>query len=212
MLELASLGAKVLATRSVEMAKKYQVNLIVRSSMSIAEGTLVKEEVNVENTYISGLAMDKNVASISVIGVMNKPGTAFKLFQTLSKEKISVDIILQSIGRDKTKDISFTVTKQDLPNAVRVLMANKTALGFDSLSFDDKIVKLSVVGAGMATNPGVASMLFEALYNGGINIMMISTSEIKISVLIDERDADNAANCVHTRFFSSAAAFSVAQQ
>jgi aspartate kinase len=202
MLELASLGAKVLATRSVELAKKYQVNLVVRNSMSMEEGTLVKEEAIVENTYVSGLALDKNVASVSVIGVRNKPGTAFKLFQTLAKAKISVDIILQSIGRDKTKDISFTVAKQDLQQAVQVLQAGKDSLGFESLSYDDSIVKLSVVGAGMASNPGVASMLFEALYNGGINIMMISTSEIKISVLIDARDADNAANAVHSRFFS----------
>ncbi|MDR3239230.1 MAG: aspartate kinase [Clostridiales bacterium] len=201
MLELASLGAKVLATRSVEMAKKYQVNLVVRSSMTAAEGTLIKEDVVVENTYVSGLALDKDVASISVIGIKNQPGMAFKLFSMLAKEKISVDIILQSIGRDKSKDISFTVAKSDLQNTLDKLMENKDRIGFERLTHDDKIVKLSVVGAGMASNPGVASMMFEALYNAGINIMMISTSEIKISVLIDERDADLAANYAHERFF-----------
>ncbi|MDR1559528.1 MAG: aspartate kinase [Clostridiales bacterium] len=206
MLELASLGAKVLATRSVELAKKYQVMLVVRSSMSDAEGTFVKEEAKVESTYISGLAMDKNVASISVIGIRNKPGMAYKMFSLLAKEKIIVDIILQSIGRGATKDIAFTVTKNDLPNAVKLLTDNQPKLGFESISYDDKIVKVSVVGAGMASHPGVASMLFEALYAGGINIMMISTSEIKISVLIDEREADAAANVVHDRFFSGAAA------
>jgi aspartate kinase len=202
MLELASLGAKVLASRSVEMAKKYQVRLVVRSSMSMSEGTIVKEDALVENTYISGLAIDKDVASISVIGIKNEPGMAFKLFSLLAKEKIIVDIILQSIGRDKTKDISFTVALSDLEDTLALLNENHPLLGFERLAHDDRIVKLSVVGAGMASHPGVASMLFEALYNAGINIMMISTSEIKISVLIDERDADAAANFVHDRFFN----------
>ena len=206
MLELASLGAKVLAARSVELAKKYQVELVVRSSMSDAPGTIVKEETKVESTYISGLAMDNDVASISVMGIKNEPGMAYKVFSLLARQSIVVDIILQSIGRDATKDIVFTVTKRDLSHAVELLYRNKAVLGFESLSYDDKIVKLSVVGAGMASNPGVASMLFEALYTGGINIMMISTSEIKISVLIDEREAEAAANAVHDRFFTSAAA------
>ncbi|MDR2649062.1 MAG: aspartate kinase [Clostridiales bacterium] len=206
MLELASLGAKVLATRSVELAKKYQVPLVVRSSMSDAEGTIVKEEAKVESTYISGLAMDKNVASISIIGIRNEPGMAYKMFSLLAKRKIIVDIILQSIGRGATKDIAFTVTKNDLPLAVKLLTDNRTKLGFEDISYDDRIVKVSVVGAGMASHPGVASMLFEALYAGGVNIMMISTSEIKISVLIDEREAEAAANMVHDRFFTGSAA------
>ena len=206
MLELASLGAKVLATRSVELAMKYQVPLVVRSSKSDEEGTIIREDVKVESTYISGLAMDKDIASISVIGIKNKPGMAYKLFSLLAKEKIVVDIILQSIGRDATKDIAFTVTKSDLGQAVKLLTENRPSLGFEEITYDDKIVKLSVVGAGMASHPGVASMLFEALYAGGINIMMISTSEIKISVLIDEREAEAAANVVHDRFFSGSAA------
>ncbi|MDR1913646.1 MAG: aspartate kinase [Clostridiales bacterium] len=202
MLDLASLGAKVLATRSVEMAKKYRVQLVVRSSMSNAEGTLVKEDVKVESTYVSGLAIDKDVASISVMGIRNVPGMAYKIFSLLSKEKILVDIILQSIGRDKKKDISFTINIGDLPKAMELLKNNQDNLGFEDVTYDDKIAKISVVGAGMATHSGVASMLFEALYSARINIMMISTSEIKISVLIDERDTDAAANYVHEKFFA----------
>ena len=206
MLELASQGAKILASRSVELAKKYQVALVVRSSMSEEEGTVVKEEAKVESTYISGLAIDKDVASISVIGVRNEPGMAYRIFSLLAKDKIVVDIILQSIGRGATKDIAFTVTKSDLHRAVKLISDSKHKLGFESITYDDKIVKVSVVGAGMASHPGVASMMFEALYAGGINIMMISTSEIKISVLIDEREADAAVNSIHERFFSGSEA------
>jgi aspartate kinase len=206
MLELASMGAKVLATRSVELAKKYHVTLVVRSSMSACEGTLVKEVARVENTYVSGIAMDKNTASISVIGIKNEPGKAFKLFSLLAKENIVVDIILQSIGRDTMKDIAFTVAGDELEKTVKVLSENKSKLGFEGITYDDKIVKLSIVGAGMATHPGVASMLFEALYTSGVNIVMISTSEIKISVLIDKRDADLAAHVVHDKFFTGSSA------
>jgi len=202
MLELASLGAKVLATRSVEMARKYHVNLVVRSSFNDHPGTIIKEECKVENTFISGLAVDKDVASISLIGLKDRPGIAFRIFSILAKEKISVDIILQSIGRDKTKDISFTVSKGDLEQSLAILEANRETIGFTTLSFSNNIAKLSVVGAGMASNPGVASKMFEALSDGGINITMISTSEIKISVLIDADDADRAANCVHAKFYA----------
>jgi len=201
MLELASLGAKVLATRSVEMAKKYHVKLVVRSSFTDAPGTEIKEECKVENTFISGLAVDKDVASISLIGLRDRPGIAFRIFSLLAKERISVDIILQSIGRDNTKDISFTVAKSDLKQALAALETAKNAIGFTDITHNAGIAKLSVVGAGMASNPGVASKMFEALSDAGINIMMISTSEIKISVLIDAHDADRAANAVHDRFF-----------
>ncbi len=200
MLELASLGAKVLHNRSVELAKKYNIKLVVRSSLTGAEGTLVKEDFSVENMYVSGLAIDKEVARISVVGVKDEPGTAFKLFSLLAKKKVSVDIILQSIGRHKTKDITFTVSKADLDECVKILEENKDLISYDHFSFDSNIAKLSVVGAGMATNPGVAAILFEALYDGGVNIQMISTSEIKISVLIDIKDAENAANMVHEKF------------
>ncbi len=200
MLELASLGAKVLHKRCVELAKKYKVKLIVRSSLSRAEGTLVKEETKMEKTFVSGIAIDKDVARISLVSISDEPGRAFMIFSLLSKNKISVDIILQSIGRANSKDISFTVNKSDLKDSLALLEKNKDMLGFDHLSHDDKIAKLSVVGAGMATNPGIAATMFEGLFDAGVNIQMISTSEIKISVLIDEKDAEKGASFVHDKF------------
>lgn len=202
MLELASLGAKVLHNRSVELAKKYNVNLVVRSSMVDVEGTIVKEEANVEKMLINGVAVDKDVARISLVGLKDQPGTAFKLFSLLSKNKISVDIIIQSIGRDNTKDISFTVARSDLETALYVLEQNKDRIGFKEVSHNNDVAKVSIVGAGMATNSGVASMLFEATYDAGINVNMISTSEIKISLLVDEKDADRAAIAIHDKFMN----------
>jgi len=200
MLELASLGAKVLQNRSVELAKKYNVKLVVRSSLTEAEGTIVKEESNVESMFVSGVAVDKDVSRISIMGLKDAPGVAFNIFSLLAKHKISVDIILQSVGRDMTKDISFTVAKPDLKEALQVLEENSSRLKYEKVSHDSQIAKLSVVGAGMATNPGVASLMFEALCDAGVNIDMISTSEIKISVLVDEKDADRGANAVHDKF------------
>lgn len=200
MLELASLGAKVLHNRSVELAKKYNVNLVVRSSMTNEEGTIVKEESVVEKMFVSGVAVDKEVSRISLIGLKDEPGMAFKLFSLLSKNKICVDIILQSIGRDGTKDISFTVHESDWSEVIRILEENKDRLHYQTISHNEKVAKVSIVGAGMATNPGVASLMFEALYDVGININMISTSEIKISVLVDIRDAESAANAIHDKF------------
>ena len=205
MLELASLGAKVLHNRSVEMAKKYNVKLIVRSSMSQAEGTIVKEECKVERMLISGVAADKDVSRISLVGIKDEPGKAFEVFALMAREKISVDIILQSIGRDDTKDISFTVAKSDLDQTLKVLEENKERLTAQEIVHDDHIAKLSVVGAGMATNPGVAALFFEALYDAGVNISMISTSEIKISVLIDENEVTAAMNSVHEKFKTATA-------
>ncbi len=202
MLELASLGAKVLHNRSVELAKKYNVNLVVRSSMTDAEGTVVKEETKLERMLVNGVAVDKDVARIALLGLKDEPGIAFKIFSLLSKEKISVDLIIQSIGRESRKDISFTVTRTDLKDAVNILSENKDRLGFSELSFNDEVAKVSVVGAGMATNPGVASMLFEATYDAGINVKMISTSEIKISLLVNEKDADRAAIAIHDKFMT----------
>lgn len=205
MLELASLGAKVLHNRSVELAKKYNVKLVVRSSLTREEGTIVKEECNVERMLVSGVAADKDVSRISLIGIQDEPGKAFGVFTLLSKAKISVDIILQSIGRDNTKDISFTVAKTDLDAALKVLEENKERLTIKEIVHDDKAAKLSVVGAGMATNPGVASLMFEALYDANVNISMISTSEIKISVLIDEDDLEKAMIYVHDKFSDATA-------
>ena len=202
MLELASLGAQVLHNRSVEMAKRYNVNLEVLSSFTGNPGTKVKEVVkNMEKSHVSGVAKDKNVARLALVGLADEPGIAFKIFSLLAKNRINVDIILQSIGRNDTKDISFTVTHSDMDKAREAMEKMKDALGFDHIDVTDDIAKGSIVGAGMINNPGVASLMFEALFNAGINIHMISTSEIKVSVLVDKSDADNAVQVIHDRFF-----------
>ncbi len=202
MLELASLGAQVLHNRSVEMAKKYNVNLEVISSFSGNPGTKVKEVVkNVEKFHISGVAKDKNIARLALVGLKDEPGIAFKIFSLLAKNKINVDIILQSIGRDESKDISFTVVKSDLDEAKKVLDDNKEWIGFDHVDVSDQIAKVSIVGAGMMNTPGMAARMFEALFNAGININMISTSEIKVSVLVAADDADRAVQVIHDQFF-----------
>lgn len=200
MLELATSGAKVLHNRSVEMAKKYGVELVVRSSLNTEEGTLVKEVAKVEKMLITGVAADKNTARISVMGVEDKPGTAFKIFNTLAKHNINVDIILQSVGRDGTKDITFTVSQDDLKEAMEVLEARKEVLTIKEMNYNEKVAKVSIVGAGMLSNPGVAATMFESLSNSNININMISTSEIRITVLIDEKDADRALVAIHDGF------------
>ena len=201
MLELASLGAKVLHCRSVELAKKYNVKLIVRNSMSDDKGTEVKEECKMERMLVSGVATDKNVSRISLIGIENVPGKAFEIFRLMAKEKVSVDIILQDVGNAENKqNISFTIGEEDLDIALKALEKNRAHLGFDHVEHDETVAKISIVGAGMATNPGIASMFFEALYDAGINIHMISTSEIKITVLVDENDVDEAARAVHDKF------------
>ena len=200
MLELATLGAKVLHNRSVEMAKKYGVELVVRSSLNRSEGTIIKEKVKMEKMLITGVAADKNTARISVIGVEDKPGIAFRIFNTLAANNINVDIILQSVGREGTKDISFTVAEDELKRALEVLEEHKEALTIQEITYNAKVAKISVVGAGMMSNPGVAAKMFESLYNSRININMISTSEIRITVLIDEKDIEEAMNAVHEGF------------
>ena len=201
MLELATLGAQVLHNRSVEMAKKYNIELEVLSSLTCAPGTIVKEAVNVEEMLISGVAKDTDVARISVTGVPDRPGLAFKMFSKLSAKDINVDVILQSIGRDDTKDISFTVAKEKGGEAVEILGEYIKTIGAKNVLYDDKVAKNSIVGAGMESHAGVASKMFEALYDAQINIQMISTSEIKVSVLIDVNDADRAVSAIHARFF-----------
>ena len=203
MLELATLGAQVLHNRSVEMAKRYGVKLEVLSSFSGKPGTKVKEVAKtMEKMHVSGVAKDKNVARLAVVGLADQPGIAFKIFSLLAKENVNVDIILQSIGRHNTKDISFTVGKQDMERTKKLLEDHVELLGFDHIDVSDRIAKISIVGAGMVHNPGVAAKMFEALYNAGININMISTSEIKVSVLVDLADADRAVQVIHDRFFS----------
>ena len=197
MLELASLGAQVLHNRSVEMAEKYHVELEVLSSFEKISGTVVREDVKVEKMLVTGVAKDTNVARISVIGLEDVPGVAFRLFSLMGQKNIVVDIILQSIGRNGTKDISFTVSENQLPLAVSVL---EDVYGKGSVSVESDVAKVSVVGAGMETNAGVAAKMFEALYSVGANIHMISTSEIKISVLIDRNDADKAVAAIHEAF------------
>ena len=200
MLDLATLGAGVLHNRSVEMAKKYGVTLVVRSSLNNSEGTVVKEEVTVERMLISGVALDTDAVRIAVIGLKDKPGVAFKLFDTLAKKNINVDMILQSIGRSGTKDISFTVDKNDLDDAMATLEENQARVNYEELHAEKNIAKLSIVGAGMMSNPGVAAKMFESLYNEGVNINMIATSEIRVTVLINEKDGVRAMNAVHDAF------------
>ena len=201
MLELASLGAQVLHNRSVEMAKRYNMNLEVLSSFTGAPGTIVKEAVKkVEKTYISGVAQDKNVARLALVGLRDEPGVAYKVFNLLAREKINVDLILQSIGRADSKDISFTVASSVADQAYKIIKDNQDALGYDHVDINQDVAKVSVVG-GMVDNPGVAATVFEALYEAHINIMMISTSEIKVSVLINEEDTDRAVSAIHAKFF-----------
>lgn len=203
MLELASLGAQVLHNRSVEMAKRYSMNIEVLSSFTGAPGTIVKEAVKqVEKTYISGVAQDKNIARIALVGLQDIPGVAYKVFNLLAKEKINVDIILQSIGRSDSKDISFTVAKDVAEAAYGVLKSHQRELGYDHLDINTDVAKVSVVGGGMVDNPGVAATMFEALYEAHINIRMISTSEIKVSVLISKEDTDRAVAAIHAKFFN----------
>ena len=202
MLELASLGARVLHNRSVEMAKRYNVSLEVLSSFVRKPGTKVKEVTKkVEYAKISGVAKDTNIARIALVGLRDEPGVAFKIFRVLANSKINIDIILQSIGRESSKDISFTVARDDMNAAVSVLAENKESIGYSDISMTDKIAKVSIVGAGMMSSPGVAAMMFEALFEAKVNIGMISTSEIKVSVLVDENDSDRAVTAIHAKFF-----------
>ena len=200
MLELATLGAGVLHNRSVEMAKKYNVNLEVLSSLTRNPGTIVKEVVRVEKMLIRGVAKDNNVARISIIGVPDTPGIAFKIFSHLAAKKVNVDIILQSIGRENKKDISFTVARENQELAVAIMEDLRQTLGAQKVICDDNISKVSIVGAGMQSNPGVASKMFEALAEENINIQMISTSEIKISVLVAQEESEKALNAIHDAF------------
>ncbi len=200
MLDLATLGAGVLHNRSVEMAKKYNVELVVRSSLNESEGTVVKEETKVERMLVSGVAADKNVTRISLVGLKDKPGIAFRVFDILAKANINVDMILQSIGRSGSKDISFTIPRDACNDALKALEDNMERLGNPEISHNDKVAKVSIVGAGMMSNPGVAARMFECFYNSNININMISTSEIRVTVLIDEKETEKAMNAVHEAF------------
>ena len=200
MLELATLGAQVLNNRSVEMAKKYSVELEVLSSLVREPGTIVREVAKMEKMLIRGVTTDTDVARISVVGIKDVPGNAFKMFAKLAAKNINIDVILQSVGRDGTKDISFTCATANAEAAVEIL-EDIYGLEGATVSSDTSIAKVSVVGAGMQSHSGTASKMFGALYEAGINISMISTSEITISVLIDKELADKAVSAVHKAFF-----------
>lgn len=198
MLELATLGAGVLHNRSVELAKKFGVQLVVRSSLNTSEGTIVKEGAKMEKMLVSGVAGDSDTARIAIIGLKDEPGVAFKLFNSLAKHNINVDMILQSVGRKGTKDISFTTSEENADAAAKVI--NENFNNFESIDVDKKVAKVSIVGAGMQTNAGVAAKMFEALYDENINIRMISTSEIRVTVLLDEVNMERAMTAVHDKF------------
>lgn len=200
MLELASLGANVLHNRSVEMAKKYHVKLAVKSSLTRAEGTYVKEVDQVEKMLVRGVTRDNDCARVSLCGVEDAPGKAYTVFALLSKKNIGVDLIIQSIGRNGKKDISFTVAEGDLPQVLQILEDNKDTVKADEVTSTTDVSKVSIVGAGMVNNAGVATTMFEALYNAHINISMIATSEIKISVLVNLKDAERAVVAIHDKF------------
>lgn len=207
MLELASLGAKVMQSRSVEFAKKFGVIFEVRSSLNDNPGTIVKEETrSMESVVIRGVSLDKNQAKITVIGVPDRPGVAAHVFKAIADANINVDIIVQNISLDASApstDISFTVDKPDLMKATKVLEALKSLIGFTNIKADEKIGKLSIVGVGMRSHPGVAARMFETLATTGVNIDMISTSEIKVSVVIGLEKAEAAMRAVHQAFFGS---------
>ena len=201
MLELATLGAQVLHNRSVEMAKKYNVDLEVVSSFTRNSGTKVKEGSDMEKMNVSGVARDNNCARVAIINLRDEPGVAFKVFSLLAKNKVNVDIILQSVGQKGRKSITFTIPQDKADEVGKILEHNKDVLDFETVSINTGVAKVSIVGAGMASNPGVAAMMFEALASAGINIRMISTSEIKISVLINEEDSEKAVRAIHEEFF-----------
>ena len=201
MLELATLGAQVLHNRSVEMAKKYNVDLEVVSSFTRNPGTKVKEGSDMEKMNVSGVARDNHCARVAIINLPDEPGVAFKVFSLLAKYKVNVDIILQSVGQKGRKSITFTIPEDKAEEVGKILRKNQENLDFEDISINTQVAKVSIVGAGMASNPGVAAKMFEALSNAQINIRMISTSEIKISVLIDEADAQRAVRAVHDKFF-----------
>ena len=194
---MASIGAQVLHNRSVELAKKYGVTLVVKSSLTEGTGTLVREETGMENMMVSGVAADQNTAKIVVTGVKDEPGSAFRLFDLLSNNSINVDAILQTGGESGKQEIALIVARDFSKKAVALIEENKAKLKIERVSSDETVAKISVVGAGIQSNPGVAAKMFEALYSAGINIEMIATSEIRITVIIKETDMEKAVRTVH---------------
>ena len=201
MLEMAGLGAKVLHSRSVELAKKFQVPLMVRSSFHEGDGTIiVKESEIMEQVVVSGVTSNKDQAKISLIGIEDKPGVAAEIFNIVAEQHINIDMIIQNVGRDGTTDLSFTVPEKDLSKAVKVIQDLSGQIKIATLETDSDISKVSVVGIGMVSHVGIASKMFSALAEQNINIQMISTSEIKISCVIDQTQTDKAVEVIHDSF------------
>ena len=202
MLEMASLGAKVLQIRSVEFAGKYDVPLRVLSSFEDGPGTLIvsEEDLMMEMPLISGIAFTRDEAKLSVVGVPDVPGMAYKVFGPISDANIEVDVIVQNIGADLTNDITFTVQKKDAEAATRILENTAKEMGARGIKVDDKVAKVSLVGVGMRSHAGIASRMFETLSKEAINIQLITTSEIKISVVIEEKHLETAVRALHDAF------------
>ena len=200
MLEFASLGAKVLHNRCVEMARRYNVKLVVKSSMSEEEGTVVKESTKMEKMLISGVATDKNIAKITVAGMKDDPESTFRLLNLLAKHGMNIDVMIQSLEKDGTKTLTFTIARPDMLMAAELLKQHGDVLGRVDISCEEDVAKVSVVGAGVSSNPGVAAKMFEALSDAGINTDMITTSEIRITSVIAEDEAEAAMRVVHDRF------------
>ena len=202
MLEFASLGAKVLHSRCVEMARRYNVNLVLKSSMSEEEGTVVKETTKMEKMLISGVAVDKNIAKIAVSGMKDNPESTFRLLNLMAKNGVNIDVMIQSLEKDGTKTLTFTVARPDMMMTLELLKKYSDVIGNANVSCEEDVAKISVVGAGVSSNPGVAAKMFEALSNAGINTDMVTTSEIRITAVIKEAEAEMAMRAVHDRFAS----------
>jgi aspartate kinase len=201
LLEMASLGAQVLHPRSIEFAKEYNINLVVRSSFNHRSGTHVKEVEEMENIQeVSGVVCSIDDVKISLMGIPYRPGIASQIFNTLAKENININVIIQNVSQEVINDITFTIDKEDLNQAKAILKELEKELTIEEIEFDSEIAIVSIVGAGMITSSGVASNLFEALGEEDINIEMISTSEIKISCLIDKNKAQEAVKAIHNKF------------
>ncbi|MDD3184209.1 MAG: aspartate kinase [Anaerostipes sp.] len=200
MLEMATLGAGVLHNRSVELAKKHGVQLVVRSSLTKEEGTVVKERVARGKSEISGVAGDDDAARIAILGLEDTPGVAFKVFNVLAKKNVNIDIILQSVGEPGKKDISFTVKQEDAELAVNTLRDYMSEDDYRDIDVTTNVAKVSIVGRGLKDHAGMAARMFEALYEAGVNIRMISTSEIRVTVIVEEKDMVKAMNAAHDAF------------
>ena len=205
MLELSSMGAKVLHNRCVEIGKKYNIPIYVKSTFERKSlGTLVtNKESYMENLTINGVTKDDYISRITIVGLENKIGKTYQLFKLLSENSINIDIIVQSFGEHITKDIAFTVKMADLERTLEVLEENKEKLNAEEILHSENLSKVSIIGVGIANKPGVAASMFEALYENNINMHMVTTSEIKISVLVDVNEADLAVKAIHQKFFKT---------